>query len=83
MPPRRRPLCDINQGANHHENGDGELPPPPPPPPFHDGIHPALAQFMADRHFAEAITRIPQPTDRGEHISYLLHDFSSHHFRSF
>jgi hypothetical protein len=43
MPPRRRPLCDINQEAPHYENGDYEL-----PPPFYDGVHPALAQFMAD-----------------------------------
>jgi hypothetical protein len=44
MPPRRRPLCDVNQEAPHLENSDDE----PPPPPFYDGVHLALAQFMAD-----------------------------------
>lgn len=85
MSPRRRPLCDINQEANHHENGDGELPPPPPPTSFHNGIHPALAQFMADttRHFAEVVARIPRPNERVEYLGCSIRDFSSHHFRSF
>jgi hypothetical protein len=68
MPPRLRPLCDINQGANHHENGDGELPPPPPSPSFQEGIHPTFAQLMVDttRHFTEAVVQISQTIDRGE-----------------
>ena len=85
MPLRRRPLCDVNQEAPHFENSDGELPPPPPPPPFYDGVHPALAQFMADttRHFAEVVARIPQPIERGEHLGCSIRDFANQHFRIF
>jgi hypothetical protein len=70
MPPRHRSLCEINQETHPYENGDEERPPPPPPPPFNDGIHPALVQFMTDntRHFAEAVSRIPRPNERVEHI---------------
>jgi hypothetical protein len=44
MPPRRRPLCDINCDAHHSENSDEDYPPPPPPlpPQSHCGVHPAL-----------------------------------------
>jgi hypothetical protein len=80
---RRHPLYDINQETHHHENGDDEL--LPPRPPFHDGVHPALAQFMVDttRHFAEAVARIPQRNKQAEHIGCSIHDFSSHQFRLF
>jgi hypothetical protein len=50
------PLCDINQEALHYKIGDGELPPPPPSS-FYDGIHLAMAKFMADttRHIIEVM----------------------------
>jgi len=83
MPPRRRPLCNLNQEAPHLENSDDEL--PPSPPPFYDGVHSALAQFMADttRHFAEVVALISRPNMRAENHGCSLHDFSSHHFWSF
>jgi hypothetical protein len=85
MPPRHCLLCDINHEAHHYENGDDDLPPPPPPPPFNDGIYPALVQFMADttRHPVEAISWIPRPNERVEHIGCSLRDFSSYHFPTF
>jgi hypothetical protein len=85
MPPRRCPICDVNQDAHHHENGDEELPPPPPPPPFYDGVHPVLAQFMVDttRHFTEAIAQISRPNERAEYPGCSICDFTSHHFWSF
>jgi len=42
MTPYRR---HKNRNIQHHEHGNGRI--PPPPPPFY-GVHPALAQFMAD-----------------------------------
>lgn len=85
MPPRRRPLCDINHEAHRYENGDDDLPSPPSSPPFNDGIHPTLVQFMADttRHLAEAISWIPRPKERVEPTGCSLRDFSSYHFRTF
>jgi hypothetical protein len=58
MPPRCRPLCDINRDAHNPENSDEDQPPPPPPPQFNDGMHPALMQFMADttRHLIDVVS---------------------------
>jgi hypothetical protein len=83
MPPRRRPICGVNQDAHHYENSDDE--PPPPPPLFYDGVHPAMAQFMADttRHFTEAIEQISRPNERAKYPSCTICDFTSHHIRSF
>jgi hypothetical protein len=69
LPKRRRP-CDINHEINHHDDEGGEFQPPPPPPPFHDGIHPDLEQFIAEttRQFIEAVSRIPRPIERVEHL---------------
>jgi hypothetical protein len=80
MLPHRR---HKNQDVHHHENGNRRI--PPPPPPFYNGVHLALAQFMAEttRQFAEAIVQIPQPNQRVGHLGYSLCDFSSHNFRLF
>jgi hypothetical protein len=82
MPPRHLLLCNVNQEAHHNENSDDEL---PTSPPFYDGVHPALAQFMANttRHFAEAVAQISRPNEQAENHGCSLRDFSSHHFRSF
>jgi hypothetical protein len=85
MPPRRHPLCDINHEAHRYENGDDDLPTTPLPLPFYDGVHPTLAQFMANttRQFAKAIAQISRPNEQAENLSCSLHDFSSHNFRTF
>jgi hypothetical protein len=87
MPSRCRSLCTNNQDSRHCKNGDEDQPPPPlpPPPQFNDGMHLALMQFMADttRHFADAVSRIPQPIELVERIGCSLRDFSSYHFRTF
>jgi hypothetical protein len=52
---------------------------------FNDGVHPALAQFMAEttRQFAEVVARIPQPAGRLEQVGCSLRDFASQQFRLF
>jgi len=59
--------------------GEENLSPPPLPPPFYDGVHPAMAQFMAEttRQFAEAVAQMPQWR---ENIGCSMRDFSSHQF---
>jgi hypothetical protein len=82
MAPRHYPARNENYGNHRHGNRDDEFPPPPPPPPFNDGVHPALAQFMAEttRQFAEVVVRIPQPAGRLEQVGCSLHDFASQQF---
>jgi len=46
MAPRRYPVRNENYGNHRHGNRGDEF--PPPPPPFNDGVHPTLAQFMAE-----------------------------------
>jgi hypothetical protein len=83
MVPRRYPVRNENYGNHRHGNCDDEF--PPPPPPFNDGVHPALAQFMAEttRQFAEVVARIPQPAGRLEQVGCSLRDFASQQFRLF
>jgi len=83
MAPRRYPVRNENYGNHRHGNRDDEF--PPPPPPFNDGVHPALAQFMAEttRQFAEVVARIPQPAGRLEQVGCSLRDFASQQFRLF
>jgi len=83
MAPRRFPVRNENYGNHRHGNRDDEF--PPPPPPFNDGVHPALAQFMAEttRKFAEVVARIPQPAGRLEQVGCSLRDFASQQFRLF
>jgi hypothetical protein len=83
MAPRRYPVRNENYGNHRHGNHDDEF--LPPPPPFNDGVHPALAQFMAEttRQFAEVVARIPQPAGRLEQVGCSLRDFASQQFRLF
>jgi len=83
MAPRHYPVRNENYGNHRRGNRDDEF--PPPPPPFNDGVHPALAQFMAETtwQFAEVVARIPQPAGRLEQVGCSLRDFASQQFRLF
>jgi hypothetical protein len=83
MAPRRYPVRNENYGNHRHGNRDDEF--PPPLPPFNDGVHPALAQFMAEttRQFPEVVARIPQPAGQFEQVGCSLRDFASQQFRLF
>ena len=77
MPPRHRNLSNLRRSEENRGNEDL-----PPPPPYYAGVHPAMAQFMADttRQFGEAVARMPQ---QRETIGCSLRDFATYQFRLF
>jgi hypothetical protein len=53
MPPRHRNLSNLLRSEENRGNEKLQ----PPPPPFYAGVHPAMAQFMAEttRQFGEPV----------------------------